>query len=99
MPEEKEGVSDREDTVRVLQTREFLQHYAHVQSGRRRSKGCGFCGKGLKGVLAEYANPLSAPGLLQGARADEEKAAALSRDRWWIRYGPEGSLPEKEGDG
>ncbi len=81
MPGQSESVIQGPNPLRVLDSRAYLSHHAHVQNGRRRQAGCGFCEKGLDAVVKIIEAPVEEPKLDESDRSDPDGAAShTSRD-------------------
>jgi len=69
---------------RLLDSRGFLFHHAHVEDGYRRHKGCRACAKGLQGISFEVeARPPVDVEVHESSGTDEKGDAASSPDSGW----------------
>lgn len=76
MPRQSEELNSNEDSVRVFRGGVYLTHNAHVQNGRRREAGCGFCNQGLDAVVAVDESQILKNPVDADSGGDEEGAAA-----------------------
>lgn len=85
MPGQEHGKVQEHSEDRVLQYGALNVHYAHLQRGFKKARGCGVCSKGLEGLLASPAQESAGdekPADSAGDGVDEKGDPALPRDLW-----------------
>lgn len=73
MPKETKPARSNENDIRVFDGRAFLFHHRHLQSRPAElDSRCGFCSKGLEGVVITHEVNLPEPSVVQDNGTDTD---------------------------